>query len=158
VPLPDERYWPIADIGLYIAHVCFWDRVQRGAEGLVSFAATARDPNAKATDWFKLGDVRAEMPKAAATFDAEYLCDYAYHAQMEPLNGVASVSPTGDSAEVWCGTQSQTMALEATAQALGIDRSKVKLHDTLIGGGFGRCGPRDMDFLRCCCQRPSASR
>jgi TCP-1/cpn60 chaperonin family/Molybdopterin cofactor-binding domain len=74
------------------------------------------------------------MPKAASTFEAEYLCDYAYHAQMEPLNGVASVSPAGDSAEVWCGTQSQTMALEATAQALGIDRSKVKLHEA---PGFG---------------------
>ena len=56
-------------------------------KGLEAFAATARDPNAKATDWFKLGDVRAEMPKAASTFEAEYLCDYAYHAQMEPLNG-----------------------------------------------------------------------
>ena len=115
--------------------------------GLASFAATAHDPNATVTDWFKLGDVRAEMPKAAATFEAEYLCDYAYHAQMEPLNGVASVSSAGDSAEVWCGTQSQTMALEATANVLGIDRSKVKLHDMLIGGGFGRRGPRDMDFL-----------
>jgi isoquinoline 1-oxidoreductase beta subunit len=116
-------------------------------KGLVNFAAAARDPNIKATDWFKLGDVGAEMPKAASTFEAEYLCDYAYHAQMEPLNGVASVSPAGDSAEVWCGTQSQTMALEATAQALGIDRSKVKLHDMLMGGGFGRRGPRDMDFM-----------
>jgi isoquinoline 1-oxidoreductase beta subunit len=116
-------------------------------KGLESFGKTALDPNAKATDWFKLGDVRAEMPKAASTFEAEYLCDYAYHAQMEPLNGVASVSPLGDSAEVWCGTQSQTMALEATAKALGVGRDKVKLHDTLIGGGFGRRGPRDMDFL-----------
>ena len=66
---------------------------------------------------------------------------------MEPLNGVASVSPAGDAAEVWCGTQSQTMALAATANVLGIAREKVKLHDTLIGGGFGRRGPRDMDFL-----------
>ena len=116
-------------------------------KGLVAFAAAARDPNSKATDWFKQGDVHGEMPKAASTFEAEYLCDYAYHAQMEPLNGVASVSPAGDSAEVWCGTQSQTMALEATANALGIPRDKVKLHDTLIGGGFGRRGPRDMEFL-----------
>ncbi|HZP75603.1 MAG TPA: molybdopterin cofactor-binding domain-containing protein [Pseudolabrys sp.] len=116
-------------------------------KGLATFAATARDPNAQATDWFKLGDVRTEMPKAAATFEQEYLCDYAYHAQMEPLNGVASVSPAGDSAEVWCGTQSQSIAAEATANALGIDRAKVTLHDTLIGGGFGRRGPRDMDFL-----------
>ena len=116
-------------------------------KGLETFAATARDPNATVTDWFKLGDVRAEMPKAASTFEAEYLCDYAYHAQMEPLNAVASVSAAGNSAEVWCGTQSQTMALEATANVLGLDRSKVKLHDMLLGGGFGRRGPRDMDFL-----------
>ena len=116
-------------------------------KGLETFAATARDSNAKATDWFKLGDVRAEMPKAASTFEAEYLCDYAYHAQMEPLNAVASVSAAGNSAEVWCGTQSQTMALEAAAKVLGLDRSKVKLHDMLLGGGFGRRGPRDMDFL-----------
>jgi isoquinoline 1-oxidoreductase subunit beta len=116
-------------------------------KGIEAFAKTALDPDAKATDWFKLGDVRTEMPKAAATFEAQYLCDYAYHAQMEPLNGVASVSPAGDSAEVWCGTQSQTMAVEATANALGIGRDKVKLHDTLIGGGFGRRGPRDMEFL-----------
>lgn len=116
-------------------------------QGLQNFAATARDPNAKATDWFKLGDVRAEMPKAASTFEAEYLCDYAYHAQMEPLNAVAAVSASGDAAEVWCGTQSQTMAVEATANVLGLDRGKVKLNDTLLGGGFGRRGPRDMDFL-----------
>jgi isoquinoline 1-oxidoreductase subunit beta len=116
-------------------------------QGLQNFVTTARDPNAKATDWFKLGDVRAEMPKAASTFEAEYLCDYAYHAQMEPLNAVASVAASGDSAEVWCGTQSQTMALEAAANVLGLDRSKVRLHDTLLGGGFGRRGPRDMDYL-----------
>jgi isoquinoline 1-oxidoreductase subunit beta len=116
-------------------------------QGLQDFAAAARDPNAKATDWFKVGDVRAELPKAASIFEAEYLCDYAYHAQMEPLNAVASVAASGDSAEVWCGTQSQTMAVEATANTLGLDRSKVKLHDTLLGGGFGRRGPRDMDFL-----------
>ena len=116
-------------------------------QGLQNFAAAARDPNAKATDWFKLGDVRAELPKAASTLEAEYLCDYAYHAQMEPLNAVASVAASGELAEVWCGTQSQTMAVEATANALGLDRSKVKLHDTLLGGGFGRRGPRDMDFL-----------
>ncbi len=116
-------------------------------KGLEIFAKAARDQNSPVTDWFKLGDVRAEMPKAASTFEAEYLCDYAYHAQMEPLNGVASVSAAGDTAEVWCGTQSQTMALEATGKALGIEREKVTLHDTLIGGGFGRRGPRDMDFL-----------
>ena len=116
-------------------------------KGLQTFAAAARDPNAQAADWFKRGDARTELSKAASTFEAEYLCDYAYHAQMEPLNAVASVSPAGDTADVWCGTQSQTLALDGAADALGLDRSKVRLHDTLLGGGFGRRGPRDMDFL-----------
>ncbi len=111
------------------------------------FAATARDPNAQATDWSKVGDVRAEMPKAASFMEAEYRCDYAYHAQMEPLNATASVSPSGDAAEIWCGTQSQTMAVEAVAKALGIPRDQVKLHDTLLGGGFGRRGHRDEEFI-----------
>ena len=120
----------------------------RQRQGPGSFRqAAARDPNAKATDWFKLGDVRAEMPKCPTVDAATYRCDYAYHAQMEPLNAVASVSPAGDAAEIWVGTQSQTMAQEATAKALGIARDKVKLNDLLMGGGFGRRGPRDMDFL-----------
>jgi isoquinoline 1-oxidoreductase beta subunit len=116
-------------------------------KGIDVFAATARNPNAEATDWFKLGDVRAEMPKSATTMEAEYRCDYAYHAQMEPLNAVASVSAAGDAAEIWCGTQSQSIAQEATAKVLGIAREKVKLHDMLMGGGFGRRGPRDADFI-----------
>jgi isoquinoline 1-oxidoreductase beta subunit len=116
-------------------------------KGMEAFAADARDMNAPATDWFKAGDVRAAMPQAATIMQAEFRCDYAYHAQMEPLNAVASVSPAGDSAEIWCGTQSQSIAQEATAKALGIARDKVKLNDLLMGGGFGRRGPRDADFI-----------
>src|SRR6266404_1352257 len=115
--------------------------------GLEAFTAAVRDPDRQATDFFKLGDTKTEMPRAASTIDQVYLCDYAYHAQMEPLNATASVSPAGDSAEIWCGTQSQTMAQESTANALGITRDKVKLNDLLIGGGFGRRGSRDMDYL-----------
>ena len=66
---------------------------------------------------------------------------------MEPLNATASVSPAGDSAEVWCGTQSQTMALDAVAKSLGISREKVKLNYMLLGGGFGRRGHRDEEFI-----------
>ncbi len=87
------------------------------------------------------------FPSAASVIEAEYLNDYTYHAQMEPLNAVASVSPSGDSAEIWCGTQSQTMAQEAVAKVLGIERSKVTLHDMLMGGGFGRRGHRDEEFI-----------
>jgi isoquinoline 1-oxidoreductase beta subunit len=129
-----------------------WSRQGQGwgfdsDKGVELFAAAARDPNAQATDWSKVGDVRGEMPKAASFMEAEYQCDYAYHAQMEPLNATAAVSPSGDAAEIWCGTQSQTMAVEAVGKVLGIPREKVKLHDTLLGGGFGRRGHRDEEFL-----------
>ena len=115
-------------------------------KGHEAFAATARDLGKQGTDWFKTGDLRGELAKAADMIDALYLCDYAYHAQMEPLNAVASISPSGDAAEVWTGTQSPTTASEATAKALGISRDKVKVHYMLMGGGFGRRGPRDSDF------------
>src|SRR5258707_4168637 len=80
------------------------------------------------------------MRTAAKIYESEYVCDYTYHAQMEPLNSVASVSPAGDACEIWCGTQSQTMAVAAVAKALGIPVEKVKLNLTLLGGGVGRRG------------------
>ena len=111
------------------------------------FAAAARDLKAPASVWDKRGDAAGEMAKAATIVEATYTCDYAYHAQMEPLNAIASVTRRGDAAEIWCGTQSQTMAQEAVAKVLGIARDKVTLHDTLMGGGFGRRGHRDEEYI-----------
>ncbi len=116
-------------------------------KGLERFAADAKNPARGATEWSRIGDPRGQLPKAASTMEAEYRCDYAYHAQMEPLNAIASVSPAGDAVEIWAGTQSQTTATEAPAKILGIAKDKVKLHDMLMGGGFGRRGNRDVDFI-----------
>lgn len=116
-------------------------------KGHDAFAASAKNLNAAARDWSAQGNVRGELQKAANMVEAEYRCDYAYHAQMEPLNAVASVSPSGDAVEIWAGTQSQTTATEAPAKFLGIPRDRVKLHDLLMGGGFGRRGNRDVDFI-----------
>jgi isoquinoline 1-oxidoreductase beta subunit len=116
-------------------------------KGMAEFAAAAGNLNAPATDWDKQGDARAEMAKSARVIEAAYTCDYAYHAQMEPLNATASIPASGDSVEIWCGTQSQTMAVEAVAKVLGIAKDKVTLHDMLMGGGFGRRGHRDEEFI-----------
>ena len=116
-------------------------------KGVETFAADARNLSRPARDWSAQGNARAEFQKAASVVDGEYRCDYAYHAQMEPLNAVASVSPTGDAVEIWAGTQSQTTATEAPAKLLGISRDSVKLNDLLMGGGFGRRGNRDVDFI-----------
>ena len=116
-------------------------------KGVETFAADAKNLSRPSRDWSAQGDARGEFQKAASMVEAEYRCDYAYHAQMEPLNAVASVAPGGDAVEIWAGTQSQTTATEAPAKFLGIARDKVKLHDLLMGGGFGRRGNRDVDFI-----------
>src|SRR5947199_5894588 len=116
-------------------------------KGHEAFAADAKNLARPARDWSGQGNARGAFQSAASVVEAEYRCDYAYHAQMEPLNAVASVSPNGDAVEIWAGTQSQTTATEAPAKFLGIPRDKVKLHDLLMGGGFGRRGNRDVDFI-----------
>ena len=116
-------------------------------KGSDSFAADARNLARPARDWSAQGNAKSAFQNAASTIEADYRCDYAYHAQMEPLNAVASVAPGGDAVEIWAGTQSQTTASEAPAKLLGIARDKVKLHDLLMGGGFGRRGNRDVDFI-----------
>ena len=112
-----------------------------------AFAADAKNLSRAARDWSAQGNARGAFENAANVVEGDYRCDYAYHAQMEPLNAVASVAPAGDAVEIWAGTQSQTTATEAPAKLLGISREKVKLHDLLMGGGFGRRGNRDVDFI-----------
>src|SRR5256885_10278015 len=116
-------------------------------KGLDAFAADAKNLARPARDWSGQGNARGAFQSAAGVVEGEYRCDYAYHAQMEPLNAVASVASGGGAVEIWAGTQSQTTATEAPAKFLGISRDKVKLHDLLMGGGFGRPGNRDVDFI-----------
>jgi isoquinoline 1-oxidoreductase beta subunit len=129
-----------------------WNRKAKGwgfsnEKGYETFAAVARDPSHKGVVWENKGNVAAAMAKAATVVEGEYRADYAYHAQMEPLNSVAAVSPAGDAVEVWVGTQSQTITVAAVAKALGIPESKVKFNGLLLGGGFGRRGNRDVEFI-----------
>ena len=85
-------------------------------QGIDRFAADAKNPARMATEWSKIGDPRRDAEVRPLPSDAEYRCDYAYHAQMEPLNAIAAVSPAGDAVEIWTGTQSQTTATEAPAK------------------------------------------
>lgn len=116
-------------------------------KGYAQFAAAASNPSQPTIDWERRGDATARMKSAASVVEAEYRSDYAYHAQMEPLNSIAAVSAAGDAVEIWCGVQSQPMAITVAAQALGIPESRVRINSYLLGGGFGRRGNRDVDFV-----------
>jgi isoquinoline 1-oxidoreductase beta subunit len=147
-----ETAWAAFDARRALTDAVSWTRTGTAwgfdsETGIERFAADAKNPARGATEWSRIGDPRDAIAKAASIIEAEYRCDYAYHAQMEPLNAIASVSPGGDAVEIWAGTQSQTTATEAPAKLLGISKEKVKLHDMLMGGGFGRRGNRDVDFI-----------
>jgi isoquinoline 1-oxidoreductase beta subunit len=114
---------------------------------LVAFAAAARDMSQPTKLWAKEGDALAALKTATTVVEGEYRNDLVYHAQMEPLNAVASVSPSGDACELWCGVQSKTVAVTVASDAIGIAPDKITYHDMLMGGGFGRRGHRDEEYV-----------
>jgi isoquinoline 1-oxidoreductase subunit beta len=116
-------------------------------KALNDFAAAARDMSQPVKLWGKEGDAVAALQAAATVVESEYRNDLVYHAQMEPLNAVASVSASGDACELWCGVQSKTIAVTVAADALNIAPDKVTYHDMLMGGGFGRRGHRDEEYV-----------
>ena len=93
----------------------------------------------------KEGDVDAAKSKAVKNFDVVYDMPYLAHAPMEPLNCVADVK--ADSCEIWVGTQFQTVDAMTAAGITGLKPNQIKLHTTLLGGGFGRRAVLDAHFV-----------
>jgi isoquinoline 1-oxidoreductase beta subunit len=117
---------------------------------LAEFAAIGRDKSREGIAFAKEGDARGAMAGAAKVYRGEYRTRYVYHAQMEPMNATATVSPDGKSAEVWTGTQAASSLLNAVARLLQTDRSKIALHQHFLGGGYGRRGSHEtvLDAVR----------
>ena len=107
-------------------------------KAMQEYASHGRDPNAKAMTWFEKGDAPKALAGAAKTMEAEYSSVHCYHAQMEPMNCVARVAPDGQSAEVWTGTQSTALAAFVASSVLKTTPDKIRVHQHLLGGGYGR--------------------
>jgi isoquinoline 1-oxidoreductase beta subunit len=140
-----EGYWPAVKGRLALA--IRWDlgpmagldsRAQRA-----HYAELAKRPGAVAR---KEGDVAKALGRAAKTLEAVYELPYLAHATMEPINCVADVR--ADGCDVWTGTQFQTGDRDAAAQVAGLPHDRVKVHTTLLGGGFGRRAVLDSHFVR----------
>ena len=84
----------------------------------------------------KDGDAAAALAGAAKQIDAVYTVPFLHHATMEPMNCTAHVR--ADGCDVWAPTQNQTRAQQVAAEAAGLPIDKVRIHTTLLGGGFGR--------------------
>jgi isoquinoline 1-oxidoreductase subunit beta len=112
--------------------------------GLKDFLAHAAKSDEKGASFVAMGDADAAFAKAAKVMTAQFSSEYVYHAQMEPMNAAATVSPTGDSAEIWIGTQGASINTAAAAAMLKTTTDKIKLHQFYLGGGYGRRSPADM--------------
>jgi isoquinoline 1-oxidoreductase beta subunit len=67
---------------------------------------------------------------------AEYELPFMAHAPMEPGNCTAHYQ--GSKCELWAPTQVPQDCRDSVATAIGLDPEQVRVHVTLIGGGFGR--------------------
>ncbi|MFL5067880.1 MAG: molybdopterin cofactor-binding domain-containing protein [Xanthobacteraceae bacterium] len=108
------------------------------AQALEAYVKVHADPKAETTDLEKKGDVNAAFAGAAKTYHAEFRSDYGYHAQMEPLNAVVRIGDSGNTAEVWEGSQAPDATRDEVAKALGLKPEQVTMHQCYMGGGFGR--------------------
>src|SRR5262249_44823798 len=108
---------------------------QDSERSLEDFAVIARDLNRTGTKFAGAGDPKAAVAGATRRFVGGYRTRYTYHAQMEPMNATAMVSPNGKSAEVWVGTQNATGLRNDVARLVQTDRAKITFHQHVIGGG-----------------------
>lgn len=90
----------------------------------------------------------AELEKAGKVtltgdkvIDVEYEVPYLAHFTMEPMNCTADVR--ADSCTIWAPTQGQETAHNKAADITGLDKDKIQLNTTYMGGGFGRRSEAD---------------
>ena len=89
------------------------------------------------------GDAVKAMAGAARKIDAVYELPFLAHTTLEPVNCTVHVRPDG--CDLWLGTQVPTFTQTAAAKLTGLPRAKVRVHNHLLGGGFGR--RLEVDFV-----------
>ena len=83
-----------------------------------------------------LGGVEGAFTAARKRVEAVYELPFLAHATMEPVNTTVHVRPDG--CDIWVGTQTPVVAQTHAARIVGLPKDKVRIHNHLIGGGFGR--------------------
>ena len=82
------------------------------------------------------GDVETAFAESSTTIEASYRAPYLAHAPMEPPIATAHIHD--GICEIWACAQTPQSTQRSVAEALGLEPEQVKVHVTLLGGGFGR--------------------
>ncbi|MGH7521477.1 MAG: molybdopterin cofactor-binding domain-containing protein [Gemmatimonadales bacterium] len=112
-----------------------WDEGPNAALGDIPGKLAARAGEVGVTAK-TVGDAAAALAGAAKKIESVYTVPFLHHATMEPMNCTAHVR--AGACDVWAPTQNQTRAQEVAAEVAGVPKEAVKIHTTLLGGGFGR--------------------
>ena len=110
-------------------------------DGAIDTRKAARDLEAALHDgrshvFHRQGDLERAKAAAVRVVEATYSAPYLAHAALEPMNATARVS--ADGVDVWVPTQVPELCRDAAARVAGVPASQVRVHVTLLGGGFGR--------------------
>jgi isoquinoline 1-oxidoreductase beta subunit len=82
------------------------------------------------------GDARRALARGRRIVEATFELPFLAHATMEPMNATVHVRP--DTVEAWLPTQNASDARTAIARLLQRAPDSITIHQTLVGGGFGR--------------------
>lgn len=136
VAVVGDHFWA-AKTGLDALAVT-WDRgdnADLSQDQLVSALKSASE-SGKPILGRREGEAQAAYDGAAKKVTSTYHLPFLAHATMEPINTTIHVTPDG--ADIWVGTQVPTAAQAVAAKRLGLPPEAVRIHNHLIGGGFGR--------------------
>ena len=87
-------------------------------------------------------DGKPPVAAGARTLAVEYNAPFVAHATMEPQT--ATARPMADGGiEVWVGNQAPDVAQAYAAKGFGVARDRAIIHNTFLGGGFGRRAAAD---------------
>ncbi|MFM9881514.1 MAG: molybdopterin cofactor-binding domain-containing protein [Burkholderiales bacterium] len=124
-----------------------WDEGEHAKASSADIAATLK-AGLDAEQAFvgnQAGDAKGALAGAAKKIEAVYAYPFQNHACMEPMN--ATVRYTPDRCEMWGPTQNGEGAFAAALAASGLSPDKVDVHNTMLGGGFGRRGSYPNDYV-----------
>lgn len=128
-------YWPALK-GLRALEPKFSD----GGNGAVATAAMYTEQERLAAD-----EVKDFDSKGGKLIEASYRAPYLHHAMMEPF--VLTAHHKDGKLEVWGGLQDPLATKKAAAEAAGLDEDDVTFHPMLLGGGFGRKLPGQLEII-----------
>lgn len=98
--------------------------------------AQARAKQSGDTTLIETGSVDSALSGAAKSVQAFYAYPFLPHATLEPQNCTAWYRE--GAIEIWAPTQTPERALANVGKLLGLPNERITLHQTRVGGGFGR--------------------